>query len=61
MILGERRDELPVVEAWEAYGQGYGLDHYFRFGKQRLLAAYQTRKVDHEENYSSFQNLVLSR
>jgi hypothetical protein len=52
IVLGERRGELSLVEAWEAYGQRYDLDHYFRFGKQRLLmAAYQTPEVEHEENW----------
>jgi hypothetical protein len=52
IVLGERRGELSLVEAWEAYGQRYDLEHNFRFGKQRLLmAAYQTPEVEHEENW----------
>lgn len=52
IVLGEQRGELSLVEGWEAYGQRYDLDHYFRFGKQRLfMAAYQTPEVEHEENW----------
>jgi hypothetical protein len=52
MVVGERRSELSLVEAWEAYRQRYDLEHYFRFGKQRLLlATYQTPEVEHEENW----------
>lgn len=52
IVIGERRNELSLVEAWEAYGQRYNVEHYFRFGKQRLLmAAYQTPDVEHEENW----------
>lgn len=52
IVLGERRGEVSLVEAWEAYGQRFDLEHYFRFGKQRLLlAAYQTPDVEHEENW----------
>ncbi len=52
IVIGERRHELSLVEAWEAYGQRYDVEHYFRFGKQRLLmAAYQTPDVEHEENW----------
>jgi len=52
IVIGERRHELSLVEAWEAYGQRYDVEHYFRFGKQRLLmAAYQTPEVEHEENW----------
>jgi hypothetical protein len=51
-VFGERRHELSLVEAQEAYGQRYDEEHFFRFGKQRLLAAaYQTPDVEHEENW----------
>jgi hypothetical protein len=52
LVLGERRGEVSLVEAWESYAQRYDLEHYFRFGKQRLLlASYQTPDVEHEENW----------
>jgi hypothetical protein len=52
IVIGERRNELSLVEAWEAYTLRYDVEHYFRFGKQRLLmAAYQTPDVEHEENW----------
>jgi len=51
-VFGKRRHELSLVEAHEAYGQRYDEEHFFRFGKQRLLmAAYQTPDVEHEENW----------
>lgn len=59
VVMGERRDELSLVEAWEAYGQRYDIEHYFRFGKQRLLmAAYQTPEVEHEENWQQIVKLA---
>jgi hypothetical protein len=52
IVIGKRRHALSLVEAWEAYGQRYDVEHFFRFGKQRLLmAAYQTPDVEHEENW----------
>jgi len=52
IVMGKRRHELSLVEAWEAYTQRYDVEHFFRFGKQRLLmAAYQTPDVEHEENW----------
>ena len=52
IVIGKRRHELSILEAWEAYGQRYDIEHYFRFGKQRLLEdAYQTPDVEHEENW----------
>ncbi len=43
IVIGKRRRELSIQEAWKAYGRRYDVEHYFRFGKQRLLeSAYQT-------------------
>lgn len=59
IVLGERRAELSLVDAWAAYGRRYDLEHYFRFGKQRLLlAAYQTPDVEHEENWVGLVQLA---
>lgn len=52
IVIGKRRRELSILEAWEAYGQRYDVEHYFRLGKQRLLErAYQTSDDGHEENW----------
>ena len=60
IVLGQRRDEFSLVEAWEVYNQRYDVEHYFRFGKQRLLmAAYQTPEVEHEENWIQLVALVV--
>ena len=59
IVIGERRYQLSLVEAWEAYSQRYDIEHYFRFGKQRLLmAAYQTPEVEHEENWGQLVALA---
>jgi len=60
IVLGARRGELSLVDVWAAYGQRYDLEHYFRFGKQRLLlAAFQTPEVEHEENWFHLVQLVM--
>jgi len=52
IVLGNRRGELTLLDAWESYRQRFDLEHYFRFGKQRLLlASYQTPVGEHEENW----------
>ncbi len=52
LVIGSRREELSLLEIWRAYRQRYDLEHFFRFGKQRLLMnAYQTPDVEHEENW----------
>jgi len=52
LAIGARREELSLCDIWQAYRQRYDLEHFFRFGKQRLLMnAYQTPDVEHEENW----------
>jgi hypothetical protein len=52
LVFGERREELSLIQVWEAYRQRYDVEHFFRFGKQRLLmSVYQTPEVVHEENW----------
>ncbi len=52
ITIGERRQELSLVDIWEAYSQRYDVEHFYRYGKQRLLmAAYQTPDVEHEANW----------
>jgi hypothetical protein len=59
IVMGQRRQELSLVEAWEAYNQRFDVEHYFRFGKQRLLmAAFQTPEVEHEENWLELVSLA---
>lgn len=52
MAIGKRRNELSLVDNQQAYSQRFDQEHFFRFGKQRLLmASYQTPDVEHEENW----------
>jgi len=59
IVMGKRRTEVSLIESWEAYGQRVDLEHYFRFGKQKLLfTAYQTPDVEHEENWGQIVQLA---
>jgi len=52
IVIGERRQELTLKEIWHAYQRRYDAEHFFRFGKQRLLlTAYQTPDTEHEETW----------
>lgn len=52
MVMGERRRELTLLHIFHAYQRRYDLEHFFRFGKQRLLlACYQTPDTAHEEKW----------
>jgi hypothetical protein len=59
IVMGKRRAEVSLVESWEAYRQRIDLEHYFRFGKQKLLLnAYQTPDVQHAENWGQIVQLA---
>ncbi len=59
IVFGQRRREITARQAWDAYRQRYDLEHFFRFGKQRLLmAGYQTPVVEHEENWWQLASLA---
>jgi len=52
MVMGERRGEIGLCQGYEAYRQRFDLEHFFRFGKNKLLLdRYQTPEVEHEENW----------
>lgn len=52
MVFGRRRRELSLLDAREVYDQRFDEEHFFRFGKQRLLmTTYETPDVEHEENW----------
>jgi len=52
IVMGQRRCEISTVAAYGAYRQRYDLEHFFRFGKNKLLlVASQTPELEHEENW----------
>jgi len=52
MALGERRDELSLLQIYECYRRRYDIEHFFRFGKQKLLMdKHQTPNTQREENW----------
>ena len=59
IVIGQRRYELSPLDSWQAYRQRFDLEHFLRFGKQRLLmTSFQTPDVQHEENW--FQLTLLA-
>ena len=67
VVVGARRHVLTLVEVQQAYRQRYDLEHFFRFGKQRLLlASFQTPDAEREVNWLqlcqlAYTQLYLSR
>lgn len=59
IVMGEKRQQLSLQEIYEAYLERYGLEHFFRFAKQRLLLErYQTPEVAHEEHWWQLVHLA---
>ena len=52
IVVGERREELTLREIYESYDSRSGLEHFFRFSKQKLLmSSYQTPDTSREEKW----------
>jgi len=52
IVMGDRRIELSLLDIYQAYLQRYDLEHFFRFGKQKLLLdKFQTPDNQHEEHW----------
>jgi hypothetical protein len=50
IIIGPRRAEITVPDAYHAYRQRFDIEHAYRFCKQRmLLTHYQTPETEHEQ------------
>tara|TARA_B110000091_G_C13775171_1_gene458511 strand:- start:100 stop:1656 length:1557 start_codon:yes stop_codon:yes gene_type:complete len=49
-MFGKKRAEISMHDAYEYYRQRFDLEHFFRFGKNKLLInKYQTPDVNNEE------------
>jgi hypothetical protein len=52
IVMGDRRAELTLLDIHQSYLQRYDLEHFFRFGKQKLLLdKFQTPDDQHEGNW----------
>lgn len=52
IVMGQRRHELTLEHIYQAYLCRFDIEHFFRFGKQKLLLAnFQTPEVEREENW----------
>lgn len=59
IVMGNRRGELTLLDIFHAYQRRYDIEHFFRFGKQRLLLdRYQTPVTEREEKWWQMANLA---
>ena len=62
LAIGENRDKLSAVATYEAYGQRYDHEHFFRFGKQKmLLDGFQTPDEGREEKWWQLVHLAYAQ
>jgi hypothetical protein len=67
VVMGDRRAELSLEHIYLAYQARFDIEHFFRFGKQKLLLThFQTPEVEREEtwwllNHLAFAQLWLAR
>jgi len=59
IVMGEQRRKLNLRDVYESYRQRYDVEHFFRFGKQKmLLSHYQTSETNHEEKWWKLVHLA---
>lgn len=62
IVMGDRREELSLAHIYEAYAVRFDIEHFFRFGKQKLLmVAFQTPEVAREENYFQLTHMAYAQ
>lgn len=58
-VFGKERMKLSAEEIYWSYRNRYDIEHFFRFGKQRLLLdKYQTPDEGHLQNWMEIVNLA---
>jgi DDE superfamily endonuclease len=62
MVSGKHRGKLNLSQIWQSYFQRYDVEHFFKFGKSRLLMdKFQTPEVDHEESWWRIASIAYAQ
>jgi hypothetical protein len=62
LVMGERRAELSLLQIYQAYATRFDLEHFFRFGKQKLLMTqFQSPEVLREEKWWLLTHLAYAQ
>lgn len=62
ITMGDRRHELSLEHIYQAYATRFDLEHFFRFGKQKLLlVGFQTPEVQREENWWQLVHIAYAQ
>jgi hypothetical protein len=62
LVMGDRRNELSLQQIYLAYHARFDIEHFFRFGKQKLLLTqFQTPDVAREESWWQLSHLAFAQ
>jgi len=62
IVMGNRRHELTLAQIYQAYIARFDIEHFFRFGKQKLLLTdFQTPEVKREENWWQLVHITYAQ
>ena len=61
-VLGKRRNEISAFEIFDYYLSRYDIEHFFRFGKEKLLLDdFHTFDTEHEEDWWRLATLAYTQ
>ncbi|MCP4165852.1 MAG: transposase [Chloroflexi bacterium] len=62
IVIGKQRQQLSLLNIYHAYAQRFDMEHFFRFGKQKLLlASFQTPDDKREETWWQLTHLAYAQ
>ncbi len=62
MVSGKQRQSLNLMQIWQSYKRRYDIEHFFKFGKTRLLMdKFQTPDTLHEESCWKLSSLAYAQ
>lgn len=62
LVMGDRRNEVSPEQSYLAYQTRFDIEHFFRFGKQKLLLThFQTPDVAREETWWQLAHLAFAQ
>ncbi len=62
IVMGMRRHELTLTHIYQTYTARFDIEHFFRFGKQKLLLAnFQTPDVQREEQWWQLVHIAYAQ
>ena len=62
LVMGQRRSELKLAQSYHAYIRRYDLEHFFRFGKQKLLLVnFQTPETQREQAWWQLVHIAYAQ